>query len=238
MFENKRLENILDEFKNKTNSHSFIFYTNNFEKCREDVVTLIKGIFNTQNLDLIKMDFITIEKNNESKISKERIESLKTFFKTKSYLNKNRVYLIEEAHKLTSISANIILKFLEEPLEGVIAFFITTNLDSVLSTIKSRSQIINLYYDDTSIINSEYIDFMEKFLNDYTQKDLFKVKKIFQNYDRNEIISIFETYLEYLYRNILENDVIIIKKLNYAISLLNKNVNVDYVIDYILLGSE
>ena len=32
-------------------------------------------------------------------------------------------------------------------MDGVVAFFITTNLDAVLSTIKSRCQIINCFYD-------------------------------------------------------------------------------------------
>ena len=56
-----------------------------------------------------------IIKTEAQSIKKEEILQLKEKFKTKSVYNSKRIYIIEEAEKLNSSSANTLLKFLEEP---------------------------------------------------------------------------------------------------------------------------
>ncbi len=241
MFISNEFNLIEKEFKNKKNSHSYIFYTNDFFSCQKDVYELIKKIFCVDNLNLVESDFVVIKKSEKKNILKDDMLDLKNFFQKTSYLNNNRIYLIEEAHKLNSISSNMILKFLEEPLHGVVAFFITDNLDSVLSTIKSRCQIVNVFYEQIDIQNNEINLKIDKLLfeeNKYLS--LFKIKSYFEDYDRNELIEIFKKYLEYYSVSIVD-----IKKLekfkviNYVLNMLNNNVNIDYVFDYLLLkGSE
>ena len=131
----------------------------------------------------------------------------------------------------------MILKFLEEPMDKVIAFFITTNLDAVLSTIKSRCQIVNAFYE-SSINNQEKdITILKDFLyNNDKYFGIVKAKKYFEKYDRNELIELFMAYLDFCYRNELNaKQIEEIKIMNRAIGLLNNNVNVDYVFDYIFL---
>ena len=234
MYNNAVFNNLNDAFDKSVNSHAYIFYTNNFELCQCDVYNLIKHIFNVDNINLISSDFIVVSRTEKKNILKDDMLDLKNFFQNTSYLNNRRLYLVEEAHKLNSTCANMILKFLEEPLEGILAFFITTNLDSVLSTIKSRCQVINCFYNDENNIIKDYKD-IEYIFNGNNFINIFKLKKIYEKYDRNSLINIFNDYLNYCYSNFdisYKNRIYI---LNKAISMLNNNVNIDYVFDYICI---
>lgn len=240
MFKNKKFNIINDSFLKKINAHSYIFYTNDFFACKDDLNVLLKNIFNIDDLNKVASDYIIIEKTDKKNILKEDIVELKNFFKTKSYLNDKRVYLIEEVHKLNATSANMILKFLEEPEEGIIAFFITTNLDSVISTIRSRCQIVNIFYNLEKSNFSNGINILNDIVNDNKYEMLFKVRKMFEKYDRNELIYLFNDYLLTCYDDIEnENNLVLVKRLNKAISMLSNNVNTDYVFDYLILeGSD
>ena len=237
MFISSRFNEIKNEFDNNKNSHSYIFYTNDFFSCQKDVYNLVKSIFNTDDLDKLQSDFVIINKSDKKNIVKEDMLDLIKNFHNTSYLNNKRIYLIEEAHKLNSTTSNMILKFLEEPLNGVIALFITDNLDAVISTIKSRCQIINAIYD----INRENdFDNETKMLNDNLFNknkyiNIVNIKKEYEKYERNELIIVFKKLLDYFYTNLENSNIYKIKLLNEGITLLTSNVNVDYVFDYILL---
>ena len=238
MFKSSKFLKIQHEFDNGNNSHSYMFYTNDFLSCKKDLDTLIKQIFKNENLNSLESDYVIIKRSDKKNILKDDMVELKNFFQKTSYINDYRIYLIEEAHKLNSSSANMILKFLEEPNKGVIAFFITNNLDSVLSTIKSRTQIVNVFYEkevegESSDINS-LLDFFKK--DKY--ESLFIAKNYFKKYDRNMLIELFNNYLNYCCNNLYDNKIKEIKKINRVISMLNNNVNVDYVFDYLILGGE
>ena len=76
-----------------------------------------------------------------SQIKKNQLLSLKGEYQNKSLIGKRRVYIIKNAEKLNPSSANTILKFLEEPEEGVIAILLTSNRYQILDTILSRCQL-------------------------------------------------------------------------------------------------
>lgn len=240
MYNSNKFLKIEKDFEQKQNSHSYIFYTNDFLQCKNDLECLIKFIFKNDNLNSLENDYIVIKRNDKKNILKEDMFDLKKFFQKISYINNNRVYLIEEAHKLNSTSANMILKFLEEPLDGIIAFFITTNLDAVLSTIKSRAQIINVFYENFEQNNEKNIDILLDFLKMDKFIGVFKAKNYFKSYDRNMLIDLFYNYINYLYNiDILNCDNLnLIKKMNNVVSMLNNNVNVDYVFDYLFLEGD
>ena len=237
MFISKVFYEIKKEFDIKKNSHSYILYTNDFFSCQKDLYELVKDIFNKDIINSGDSDFFVIGKSEKKNILKEDVHNLKKFFQNTSYLSKYRVYLIEEAHKLNSTSANMILKFLEEPYDGVIAFFITDNLDSVLTTIKSRCQIINVFYDEQIPNENNVQNEIKKFLYDNNKYfSIIKAKKQFEKYERNELIELFNNYLNDLYGNIKNKENIkLIKKINKVIGMLNNNVNVDYIFDYLFL---
>lgn len=239
MFISKKFIDIKNEFDNKKNSHSYIFYTNDFFSCQKDVNSLIKDIFSINNDSFTDSDYFVVKRSDKKNILKEEVQNLKSFFQNTSYISNYRIYLIEEAHKLNSTSANMILKFLEEPSDKIIAFFITDNLDAVLSTIKSRCQIINAFYENNNNNLSDTKKEIKEILYDNNKYfSIIKVKKRFEKYDRNELIEIFNGYLNELYNELLNIDnILLIKKINKVIGMLNNNVNVDYVFDYLFLGS-
>ena len=222
-------------FENRNNSHAYIFYTNNFELCKNDVYNLVRKIFSVDNINLISSDFIVVPKSDKKSIIKDDMIDLRNFFQKTSYLNSYRMYLIEEIHKLNSTSANMILKFLEEPFNGIVALFITTNLDNVLPTIKSRCQVINCFYEQTSDVKVQNFELIEKIFSDSKYENIFMLKKLFEKYDRNDLIVLFNDYLNSLYNNFtleIKKRILIVNK---AINLLNNNVNIDYVLDYMCL---
>src|SRR3982751_621294 len=51
-----------------------------------------------------------------------------------------KVYIIDEAHQLTSQAWNALLKLIEEPPPHLVFVFCTTDLASVLPTVRSRCQ--------------------------------------------------------------------------------------------------
>lgn len=59
-------------------------------------------------------------------------------------LSKYKVYIFDEAHMLTKESSNAFLKILEEPPMHVIFILCTTDPEKLISTIRSRCNIINL----------------------------------------------------------------------------------------------
>ena len=178
MFKSEQFRNIINDFNNNKNSHSYIFYTNDFFSCQKDVEEMVKSILKVDSLNKLNTDFIVIKKSDKKNILKDEIADIKQIMSKSSYLNNYRFYLIEEAHKLNSSSANMILKFLEEPMDRVIALFITDNLDSVLSTIRSRCQIINVFYNiDESVISDKSVEKLSDLLfNSNKYISLFFIK--------------------------------------------------------------
>lgn len=233
MYTLKVFDELEKNYRDEKNSHAYIFYTNNFDKCKNDVNTLIKKIYNIDNINLISSDLFVIPMSDKRNILKEDVSYLKDFFQHTSYLNDKRFYLIEELHKLNSFSANMILKFLEEPLKNVNALFITTNLDSVLLTIKSRCQIINCFYDSTDECDINNYNLVKDLLEKKDYVSLITMRKKYEKVERNELIKIFNDYLVYSYNNFditLRNNIFVVNK---VITMLNNNVSIDYIFDYI-----
>lgn len=236
MFKNHCFNDLITEFNNNKNSHSYIFYTNDFFACKEDINKLVLNVFDTNNINNIVSDYLVVEKSEKKNILKDEISYIIEKFKNKTYINKKRIYLIEEVHKLNSSAANIILKFLEEPMEGIIAFFITDNLDAVLPTIKSRCQIINVFYENINFNDSKVDLLLDEFFLRNKFINLCTSKLYFKKVDRDKLIEIFKNYLIRCYNSFVDEDNLKkIKHLNKAINMLTNNVNIDYVFDYLIL---
>ena len=74
----------------------------------------------------------------------DQVQHLQKEF-TYSGLESNRkVYVVTHADTLTLNAANRILKFLEEPSQQTTAIMLTENIQSIIPTIRSRCQIIDL----------------------------------------------------------------------------------------------
>jgi len=139
-------------------AHAYLFETNGYNDGLKLAKTFAKLILCPNNLKYSNCDNCLqcnmIDENNflELKIidpegmviKKEQLLELQEEFNKKSILGNKKVYIINRAERLNNNSANTILKFLEEPQEGVIAILITSNMYQLLETIISRCQIISL----------------------------------------------------------------------------------------------
>lgn len=84
-----------------------------------------------------------IEPEGQS-IKIEQVRDLQKEFTYSGMESNRKVYVIKHADTLTVNAANRILKFLEEPSKETTAIMLTENSQSILPTIRSRCQVIDL----------------------------------------------------------------------------------------------
>ncbi|MBI5127095.1 DNA polymerase III subunit gamma/tau [Candidatus Roizmanbacteria bacterium] len=104
------------------------------EPCNRCVNCL--SIASSSYTDVIEMDAA----------SNRGIEEIKNLIKETSFLpmsGRYRVFIIDEAHMITSDGFNALLKTLEEPPESAIFILATTNLEKLPKTIVSRCVKVN-----------------------------------------------------------------------------------------------
>ncbi|MCZ8523725.1 MULTISPECIES: DNA polymerase III subunit delta' [Paenibacillus] len=78
-----------------------------------------------------------------SSIKIEQIRDLQKQFAYRASASGPKMYVLEQADKMTVQASNSLLKFLEEPTSHVVAVLITDNGQALLPTIRSRSQWIS-----------------------------------------------------------------------------------------------
>lgn len=118
----------------------------------------------------------------ESKvIRKEQIVNLHQEFSKTSQVVGPRVYIIIDADKMNQQSQNSLLKFIEEPEEGIYGILCTTNISQLLPTITSRCQTINFISLDETILEKEL-------LNEGLEKNYANIASYLTN-DKEEALS-------------------------------------------------
>lgn len=148
----KVLSNALNK---KKYAHAYIFEDNSSSDANSLVMAFIKDLLTTDLSDEEKTNIIAmIDSGNHPEvkritsdslwIKKDQIKNLQNEFSKKPIIGNKKIYIIEEAEKLNKASSNTILKFLEEPEEGIIAILITKNVYQLLETVKSRCQTVKL----------------------------------------------------------------------------------------------
>lgn len=98
----------------------------------EQCISISKG----NNLDVIEMDAASHRGIDD-------VRSLRDAVKLSPTLAKKKIYIIDEAHMLTTEASNALLKTLEEPPEHVIFILATTNPEKLIDTIRSRTTLIS-----------------------------------------------------------------------------------------------
>ena len=222
-----------DKFNDITNniinlnkiSHAYLIEVNNYEEDIKIVKDFIKKIlFNKNNLDklseseenisnLIDQDKyidLTILESDGAWIKKNQLLELKDEYQNKSLLDNKKIYIIKEADKLNPASANTILKFLEEPEEGIIAILLTNNRYKILDTIISRCQVLSLKSNDINVeVDEDTIYLLDNILK---KEELFiNYKSIYEKISDKELAkekfnTIEEILVNYLDYKILDKD--------------------------------
>lgn len=76
-------------------------------------------------------------------IKKEQIKMLHEEFQKKAVESAVKLYILNQAHKMTASAANSLLKFLEEPHAGTTIILLSDQVHRMLPTILSRCQIVS-----------------------------------------------------------------------------------------------
>jgi len=126
-------------------------------------------------------DFFSVNNSllgqSNATINIELIRELKIFFELSSHQkNGRKVAIIYDAHQMNLNASNALLKILEEPPNDSVIILTTSDISSLLPTIKSRSRIEVLskpsYADATSYLKSINKDDLRPFLQFYNGNPL------------------------------------------------------------------
>lgn len=150
---------LVNSVQNNRCSHAYLIESNGYSKSMDLALAFAKYILcpksytncdncnncsqckNIDNKEFLELKIIEAE---GQWIKKNQLEELQYDFSKKSILGNKKVYIINGAEKLNASSSNSLLKFLEEPEEGIIAILITNNIYQLLDTIISRCQVLTL----------------------------------------------------------------------------------------------
>lgn len=208
---------------NEKYSHAYLFETNGFYDSKNLIMAFIKEIIckdikkenhNPANCNKCKMidsgnyPEIEIISPDGMWIKKEQLKKLQNDFNKKAIIGDKKIYIIKEADKLNKQAANSILKFLEEPEEGIIAILETNNTYEILETIRSRCQLIKLKeakktlsVKDTNSILS-LILYNKNELTEEEQEKNEKIIKFINYYENNHLDTII--YMQKLWHNYIK----------------------------------
>lgn len=222
----KILKNALD---NNKISHAYLIETLGNKKGFDFALSFAKALLcpkgktnnkECKNCNQCKLiddnNFIELEivDTDQMWLKKENITKLQKDFSFKPIIGSRKIYIIKNVEKIKENLANTLLKFIEEPEEGIIAILIAENQNKILNTIVSRCQIISLknydsdkekdslkeYAEDIINISLEFVNHYEKYGKEtliYTNKLLHDKLK-----DRIDYISLFDIMILY-YNDIL-----------------------------------
>lgn len=231
MFNSSKFEEIVKKYKQNRMPHAILFSTNNLKLLKDDLQLLVKNILcHEYEQDCQKECNLCTLLDNHSlpsfievypeglHIKKQQVSELKLKLSTKPIYTDCNIYIIYECDKLNASSSNSLLKFLEEPENGILGFYVTKNVDKVLSTIKSRCEIYTIQYEATESQN-QYKDLIEKFIHYILDKNedlVFCYTAIFEdlNFERMQFLELFSCMFSLFEKQFLLHEEKIQEKLN------------------------
>ena len=110
---------------------------------------------NCRNCKLIEQEEfpdVTLIKPVNQVIKTERIRELVGQFSQAGIESQQQVFIIEQAEKMHPNAANSLLKVIEEPQSEVYIFFLTSDEEKMLPTIRSRTQIFHFKKQEEKLI--------------------------------------------------------------------------------------
>lgn len=199
------------ELKLKREAGTYLFYGGENELVRLFAKAFAKGI----NCSVLEDDFcgtcesclrIESETHGDLEILEDpsgvKVDSIRALgYKDSigSYEGKNKIYIINNIEKMRKESANALLKMIEEPNSGSF-FILLSNSLNILSTIKSRSILVNILP-----MTKDELD-VNKFQYDFFQGRYFEIEEFKNREDIDiETVSSYEVVGENL-KKWLESD--------------------------------
>lgn len=255
MFEADKFNELKKKYEDNKLSHAFLIETNNYELCLNDIKQLLKIVNCPEKyksdcteqcnlcklIDLLNLPSIIIVEPDGMSIKKQQLNELQEKFSTKPVYSRYNTYIIKDADMMNGSASNCILKFLEEPEDNILGFFITTNKERVIDTIKSRCQIMKIDYATKSVVDEKIIEYANEYVRRILENcDLIVNKEfILPSFGtRNEINSlltvIFDMYMsaisEKYFPGNKKNDVlsgISLEQLKKQIAIIEKTITLN-----------
>lgn len=166
-------------------------------------------------------DIIWVSHEKPNSIGVEDIRSqINNDMEIKPYYGPRKIYIINEAQKMTPQAQNALLKTLEEPPAYGIIMLLTTNIDALLSTIVSRCVVLNMRpVKDRDI--EEYLmkqlqipDYKAKLCAAFARGNTGKAKHLAENEDFDRIKEEAVSLLKYINDMEIAEIVTAIKRIN------------------------
>lgn len=176
------------------------------------------------------LNFVVLGDGNLAINKIDVLDLMQKYSLTTNEINKFKVYVLANAENLKNESANVLLKFLEEPPENTIAILLSKNKSQVLSTIKSRCKLIVLENEDNLSDDQNLIEkILEKDKNSILLSNA-ELKKI----DKSKLIRMLEVaYSRTIvkkYLNIAEATLKLINDLKFT---FQTNLAIDVFLIYV-----
>lgn len=149
-----------------------------------------------QSVSQNQPDIIRITHEKPGTISVEDIrQQLNGDILIKPYSSLYKIYIIDEAEKLTIQAQNALLKTIEEPPVYAVILLLTTNVEMLLPTIQSRCVTLHLKPISSEIIEKylmedlEIPDYYAKICTAFAQGNIGKAKRLALSEDFKEMLS-------------------------------------------------
>jgi len=258
---------LLKGIKDNKLVQAYLFVCDDIDYIYNYAKDFTKEIINTSNLnkDVLNNIFkridndeyteLKIVETNGNYIKKEQLIDLQNSVLNKPVEANKIVYIIKNAEKLNSSSANSVLKFLEEPEDDIIAILLTNNINLIMPTIKSRCQVLNFknvrnnisnIYDliipnnidksseEVDILINSALDIVESIENKKINTFIYSKSLFWDKLKNSDDIFIFFKFLLYLYMDSL--NIKLGKNIKYMnnyeknINFIVENNNIDDII--------
>lgn len=189
----------------------------NDEPCEECMDCL--RIENESYPDLIIVD------GSEQTIKKGQIEDIQERFSISALEEKGiKIYIINKIENATAEAVNSLLKFLEEPNNGIYAIITTANINNVLPTILSRCMNIRLKKASKQQL---VIEATKKNIpiEDALILSCFQgsVESIINTYESTSYLSIKDVVIEFLDQIVNEHDLLYFSQIEISDVVKDKN---------------
>ncbi|MDO4963105.1 MAG: hypothetical protein Q4E75_03305 [bacterium] len=252
---------LINSIKSDKLSHAYIIEANGNEKAFFFALSFVKSIFCKEHYSNLtnckdcsqckKIDngeFIELKiiDTDTQWIKKSQLDELQVDFSKKSILGNKKIYIIKNAEKLNLSASNSLLKFLEEPEEGIIAILLVDNVKYLIDTIVSRCQLISLK-KNKQITGSTFSKIAKYFCNDefldeYINSDdkrlkLIKIIEFIEFYEKEHLNTLI--YINKLWHDNFKEKKEVIDAFDVMIlfykDVFNKKMskNIEYFDDYI-----
>ncbi|NQL65538.1 DNA polymerase III subunit delta' [Streptococcus suis] len=150
----KLIEDFVHILQGSHLAHAYLFSGDfgNFEMA----LFLAKAIFCTEKTDSLPCEMcrtcrliesqefsdVTILSPQGNTIKTDAVREIVKNFSQSGFESSKQVFIIKDAEKMHVNAANSLLKVIEEPQSEIYIFLLTNQLEAVLPTIKSRTQIV------------------------------------------------------------------------------------------------